>query len=430
MDLGLITLIALIILSGAFSAAEIALTSLTEAKVRSMEGDKHFASTAILKLKQHPHKLLVSILVGNQVINIVATVVATMWAIRIFGQGSVSIVMAIFTFVLILFASISPKTIALTFPESVARIMAYPLLVFVFIARPIVIIFELSAKGFLKLLRADKRELISVSEKEIEAMLDISAEKGVIEEMEDAFMKQILKFNQTTVKDIMTLLKDIDAIDMEIERDDLIKFFQEHDHTHFPVYDEDLNNVKGIISVHDLVKALYHSQKNKPLHNFKLTSPVVVPKTETLTELFRVLRDKHRRMAAVIDEHGQTIGLVTLGDILEEIAGEKIESPEKTFEPKIEKCGNNCWEADGEIPISKINEIMEVDLDYPEHKVISLVILEELKRFPESEEKIQLDGVEIEIKRVEKNVIKKVALRKKKKVEKKKLALVGAQKEA
>jgi len=430
MDLGLIILIILVILSSAFSAAEIALTSLTEAKVRSMEDDKRFASTAILKLKKHPQKLLVSILVGNQTVNIIATVVATMWAIRIFGQGSIGLVTVIFTFVLILFGSIAPKTTALRFPETVARIMSYPMFGFVIIARPVVILFEWAAKGFLKLLGSDKKGLPSATEKEIEAMLDISAEKGVIGEEEDAFMKQILKFHETTVKDIMTLLKDIDAIDIEIERDDLIKFFQEHDHTHFPVYQEDLNNVKGIVSVHDLVKRIYHTHINKPLHSFKFTSPVVVPKTETLTELFKVLKDKHRRMAAVIDEHGQTIGLVTLGDILEEIAGEKIETEKKAPEPKIEKCGKNYWEADGEIPISKINEMMEMNLDYPEHKVISLIVLEELKRFPESEEKVQLDGVEIEIKRVEKNVIKKVALRKKKLVEKKKLALVGAVKEA
>ena len=289
----------------------------------------------------------------------------------------------------------------------------YPLLGFVFIARPVTWVFEMLAKGFLKLLKADKKELVSASEEEIEAMLDISMEKGVIEKEEDTFMKQILKFSETTVKDIMTLFKDIDAIDIEIKRDDLITFFQEHDHTHFPVYEEDMNNIKGIVSVHDLVKAIYHSQKNKPLHNTKFTTPVVVPKTETLTELFKVLKEKKRRMAAVIDEHGQTIGLVTLGDILEEIAGEKIEKA-KAPEPKIEKSGKNCWEADGEVLVSKINEEMDINLPHPEHKVISLIVLEELKRFPETDEKVQINGLEIEIKRVEKNVIKKVLLRKKK----------------
>ena len=429
MDIGLLILITLIIFSGAFSGSEIALTALNEAKVRSMKDDSRFASNAILKLKETPQKLLISILVGNQVVNILASVMATIWVIKTFGEGSLSIGTTILSFALIIFGTIIPKTISLRFPEQVSRIMAYPLLGFVFLFRPVVIIFELIARGTLKLLGSDKRGLPSASEAEIEAMLDISAEKGVIEEEEDVFMKQILKFHETRVEDIMTLLKDIDAIDIEVERDDLIKFFQEHDHTHFPVYEESLNNVKGIVSVHDLVKRIYHTQVKKPLHNFKFTPPLVVPKTTSLTELFKVLKEKHRRMAAVIDEHGQTIGLVTLGDILEEIAGEKIETEKKVAEPKIEKSGKNCWEADGEVPISKINEIMEVKLDYPEHKVISLVVLEELKRFPESDEKIQLDGVEVEIKRVEKNVIKKVGLRKKKPAPKKKLALAGVAKE-
>lgn len=424
MDINLVIIIMAIFLSGCFSGVEIALTSLGEAKVRSMKDDNRFGSTAILKLQEYPQKVLISILIGNQVANIIATVTATVWVIKIFSEARISMATAIFSVIMIIFTSIGPKTIALRFPETVARAISYPLLWFVYIARPITWIFELIVKGFLKLLKADKKALTSISQEEIEAMLDISAEKGVIGEDEDVFMKQILKFNQTKVEDIMTLLKDIDAIEINTEKEDLIKFFKEHDHTHFPVYEESLNNIKGIVSVHDLVKTLYYSTTKKPLHNFKFQRAAVVPKTASLTELFKVLKEKHRRMVVVIDEHGQTIGLVTLNDILEEIAGVKIETPQKIFEPKIEKCGKNCWEADGEVAVAKINELMDIKLDYPEHEVISLVVLEKLKRFPETNEKIQLDGVEIEIKRVEKNVIKKVAIRKKKTAEKKKLALL------
>ncbi|MBN1258349.1 HlyC/CorC family transporter [Candidatus Peregrinibacteria bacterium] len=413
-------LIVLIFLSGAFSASEIALTALGEAKVRAFEKDGKFASMAIVSLKKQPQKLLITILVGNQVANVLATVTATLWIVKTFGEGNISLATVVFTFTLIIFGSISPKTVALRFPEAIARGMAYPLLGFLVIFRPVSIIFEWIARGTLKLLKSDRKEFMAMTAREIEAILDIGAEKGVIAEEEEVFMKQILKFGKTKVEEIMTLLKDIDAIDIKMKREELAAFFKAHDHTFFPVYEESLNNIRGIISVHSLVRLLYRARQKEPLRNFKFRSAVVVPKTATLTELFRVLKEKHRRMIVVIDEHGQTIGLVTLNDILEEIMGTKIQVPNKTPEAKIEKKGKNCWEADGEVPVAKINEQMGLSLDFPEHNVISLVVLEKLRRFPEIGEKVQIDGAEIEIKRVEKNVIKKVVIRKKKEAPEKK----------
>lgn len=412
MDSDLIILFALIFLSGAFSASEIALTSLSEAKVRSFDGDGKFGSRVILRLRKFPQRLLISILVGNQVVNVVATVLATIWVIRIFGEDQLTLSTTVFTLVLILFGSITPKTIALSFPEIFARVLSYPLFLFILIVRPIIWIFEVFIRMILRLLRADTKDMYTLSEREIAVMLDMSVEKGLLEEEEEAFMKHILQFSEVKAEGIMTLLKDIDAIDIKSSREELLPFLQEHEHTNFPVYEDDLNNIKGLISLHKLLHLTYNSRKKFPLEDQRFVSTLVVPKTVSLTELFKEFKEKNQRIAIVVDEYAQTMGLVTLGDILIEITGVRVKKNNDRPQPVIKKLSRNLWEADGDIPLSKINESLGVQLSSPDHKRISLCVLEKLMRFPENGEKVVIDSIEVEVVKMVKNLIKKVQIKK------------------
>ena len=189
----------------------------------------------------------------------------------------------------------------------------------------------------------------------------------------------------------------------------MISFFAEQTHNYFPAYEDSLNNIKGIISIHYLIE-LFASKRKFPLHQKKLITPVVVPKTPSLLELFRILKEAKRNMAIVVDEHGQTVGLITMGDMFEDITG--LKANKEVPEPKIEKIEKNLWRADGEIEMGRVNEELNLELTLPEHQTISLAILQEIKRFPELNEKIVIESIEVEITRIEKNVIKKVHLRK------------------
>lgn len=419
MNPGLISLIVLVILSGLFSAAEIALTSLSAAKVRSIADDKRFGSKAIMAVKEKPQRLLISILVGNQAVNIVATVVATIWAISVFGEDKISLATLIFTIVLILFGSLLPKTLALRYNEIIARALSYPLLGFIMLARPVVWIFELIVKGILKLIGADSSLMERTSEQEIEAMLDLGEESGALAEDQKAYLKQVLKFTTTKVEDIMTLLKDIKAIPLSMTKKELREYLIANDHARFPVYDEDLNDIKGIISWHGILGILQKSRKKAPLEDFAFKKLVVIPKTTSITELLKELKDKQDEMCLVVDEHGQTIGIATLEDILEEMAGARLSHQEsRPPETTVIKKGKNLWLAKGETTIGELNKALNAKLPFPEHQVLSLVILETLKRFPEAGERIALDGISAEIKSMDKRSIKSIEVRKSRSKEK------------
>jgi len=418
MDNGLFYLIALILLSGAFSGAEIALTSITKSKLRALEEDMRIGSKAIIRLKEKPQRLLISILVGNQAVNVLATVIATIWGLSLFGEDRISLVTLVFTIVLILFGSIIPKTISLRFSETFARFISFPLLGYYYLATPIVWLFELFAIGFMKVLRMDTKNFpTNTNSQEIEAMLDIGAEEGVIKEEDEDLMKQILKFDKTTAEDIMTVLQDVNAIDISSSFDEIEKYVYEHNHTIFPAYEDDMNNLKGTISQYTLFKLLHSSKKKHPLIDYKFTPIILVPRTSSITELFKLFKEKKERMAIVIDEHGQTIGVVTLGDILEDMAGEKIEHNDENKEKKtIKKIAKNLWIVDGEASIDELNEEIGHKLPHPEHDTVSLMILEALKRFPKPKEKVRIDHIEIEILKLSKKTINKVLVKNIKKV--------------
>jgi len=401
----LVWILILIVLSGLFSASEIALTSLSKAKVLAIKEDGKFASTAIDRLKQMPQRFLVSILVSNQAVNIMATFLATLFGIQLLGD-QVNWLIIPFTFVLIIFGTILPKTFALGFPEAFARAMAYPILVLVFVLRPLVWVFESIINGFSKLLKIDPNSLRKMSDKELEAMIDIGADEGILEEGQDLFLKHVLQFGETQVKEVMFPLKDIAAIDVAITRDGLLNLLEKYNYTEFPVYQDDINTIKGTINLHDLMQLLRHSKKKHPLMGERLSQTVVVPKTATFIQLFKVFTEKKQRMAIVIDQYGQTVGLVTMATIMEEITGVGAKDPKA--QPTLKKVDRNLWEIDGEVRVGQVNEAFDIKLPYPEHKVMSLVVLEILKRFPEPEEVIRLDRIEIRIKRLEKNVVKKM----------------------
>jgi putative hemolysin len=258
-------------------------------------------------------------------------------------------------------------------------------------------------------------------------MLDIGREEGVVEEEEENIIKQVLKFSETSVGDVMTLPKDFEAIEAGTEKKDIAEFLDEHEHAQYLVYKDNFDDVRGIIGAHELHKMIKKSRKNKPLLNFKRRPLVMVPRATSLTELFKELKEKKQRMAAVLDEHGQTVGLVTLGDIMNEITkGEIDETPACTV---MKKEDENAWEACGETLISEIEKELEIKIGYPEHVTIGFIILEELKRFPDEGEKIDLGLIKVEVLKISKKTIDKVLIRKAHLTKKQKKELAKQKKE-
>lgn len=399
----LILLLFLIFLSGVFSGAEIALTSLTQAKVRAIGKDKKFGSKAIVKLKSNPQRLLITILVGNNLVNILASVLATVWAVEVFGNNAIGIVTGLLTLLVLVFGEITPKSFAQKHSVRFARWVAHPLLGLIRILLPVIWVFEKFTDWIMNLLKL-KGPLHSVSEEELLELVDIGTKEGVIEEREQEMIENVLDFNETTVEEVMTVKKDIDSIKSTTTIHDAVHYFLSHSHSRIPIYKDTIHNMIGMITVHDILRFLHKPEKYKTLEDCNLVHPIVVPKTKPISKLFHEFQRRRQHLAIVVDERGETVGLITMEDILEEIVGDI--SDEQDLELKqITKIGKNQWEVDGETSIDTLQRALDVKFDYPEHQTVSLLILEELKRFPKLGEKIQYENLILKVKEMTKRKI-------------------------
>lgn len=412
MESQLLLLVLLIALSGVFSGAEIALTSLSAAKVKTLKNDKRFGAKAVFKLKKKPERLLITILIGNNLVNIFATVIATVWATTKWGSSAVGIVTGVLTAVVLIFGEITPKTLAQKYADTFSRTVAYPLLWLRYLLSPISWVLEKFIHGLMRTLNA-KSPMQSMSEEEILAMVDIGTQEGVIEEDEQELIENVLEFSDTIVEEVMTVRDNIEAMPANTTVREAAQFFVEHSHSRIPVYEKNLDNIIGIITVHDVLHLTHHEKDStaKKLKELHFNAPIIVPKTKAIDKLFRKFQFTRKHIAIVVDERGKTVGLVTMEDIIEEIMGEIADEQDQDLK-KIHKLEKNKWEADPEATIQEMDEALDIEFDYPEHQTISLLILEELQGFPKEGQSIEKSGILFEVKKMSKKRIEKVHLAK------------------
>lgn len=411
MDSDLVLLIILILLSGAFSGAEIALTTLSPAKVKTLKEDHRFGGKAVYALKQKPERLLITILIANNLVNISATVIATVWGTRVFGESYLGYITGILTLLVLIFGEITPKTFAQKHAVSVSRFMAYPLLWLTYLMFPIIWLLEKFIHSLMKVMKA-KSPISSMSEEEILAMVDIGTQEGVIEEHEQELIENVLEFTETTAEEVMTIKSEIDSLDMNTSVRDAAHYFTTHSHSRIPVFKTNMDNVIGILTVHEILKIIHDENSTaKTLKDLKFTHPIVIPKTKSISKLFQEFQKRRQHIAIVVDEHGHTVGLVTMEDILEEIVGDIVDEQDRE-EDLIQKIGKNEWLADADITIEEINEALAVELDYPEHHSLGLLILEEVQGFPSLGQKIRFQGLELQVKKMSKKKIEEVVISK------------------
>ncbi len=410
MDSDLVLLLILIIVSGAFSGAEIALTSLSAAKTRTLKDDKRVGAKTVYKLKQKPESLLITILIGNNLVNILATVVATIWGIRVFGDSAIGIVTGALTFIVLVFGEITPKTYAQKHADGFARFVAVPLLWLTYILYPIIWLLEKLIQGLMRLMKA-KSPIKTMSEEELLAMVDIGTKEGVIEEHEQELIENVLEFTDTRVEEIMTTKNQIESLSITSTLKEAGHFFTTHSHSRIPIYKGNLDNVVGIVTVHDILKMTHEEEKIETLADMKYTHPIVVPKTKSIAKLFREFQKRRQHIAIVVDERGHTVGLVTMEDILEEIVGDIVDESDRE-ESHVQSIGKNEWLATGEATIDELNEAIGIKIDYPEHQTISLLILEQLEGFPHLGQYIEYGKLEFQVKKMSKKKIEEVLITK------------------
>jgi CBS domain containing-hemolysin-like protein len=366
-------------------------------------------AAVIAKLKDNPQKLITTILVGNNIVNIALSAIATKLALAIFGSSGVAIVVGILTFMILVFGEITPKSLAMTYSEEIAQWTARPLQILSFILFPIVILFENISRFVLYLAGSESKA--EVTEEELRVMISMGAKDKVIEIKEKEFIEGVLEFNDITAREVMTPRVKMFALDGETKIKDILPAINRKGFSRIPVYKETTDRIIGVVHIKDILDAVAKKKRLKKMKSL-ITEPVFVSEHRVLSDIFKEMQEKRTHLAIVIDEYGGTEGIITLEDLLEEIVGEIMD--ESDLSPKmILRIDKNTIVAHGNTEVDKVNEFFNVNLPLDEkYNTLNGLFHHKLRRTPRKNDKIMLDGVTLTAKEVSKRKVLKVKLKK------------------
>ena len=406
----IIILIVLLALSAFFSGAEVALISLSKSKVRHMVDNKKPGAVYIKKLRDDTQRMLATILIGNNIVNIAASAIATALAIEIFKNYAVGIATGIMTLLILVFGEITPKSIAAKNNQKIARLVAAPIWYLSIILAPILYILDAFINRLIKLLGI-KSQQTTVTEEEIMSMIKTAEEEGSIKEMEKKMLDSIFEFDDINVGEIATPRTDMVLIESKSSIEDAIKLIIKKKYSRMPVYEKNRDNIVGIVYIKDLMKYMGGRDRKISITNV-MKKPYFVPETKKLSSLLKQFQKRKEHMAIVVDEHGSIAGLVTLEDVVEEIVGEIMDETDK-IDPNIRKTGAKTWLVKGKTDIDDLNEKLHMRLKGEGYGTFSGFILKHTGKIPKEDEEITYGDFMLRIEELEGNRISKVRVEKK-----------------
>ncbi len=413
--IGALMIVVLLALSAFFSSSEIAMFNLPKHRLEGMMEEGTAGAELVKSLKDDPHRLLVTILVGNNLVNIAMSSIATALLGLYFESGLVPVVLSTFgvTAIVLLFGESVPKSYAVEHTESWSVRTSKPLKLTEYLLFPLIVLFDYLTRQINRLIGSTGAiESPYVTRDEIQEMIESGEREGVLEEEEHEMLTRIFRFNNTIVKEVMTPRLDMTAVPKDAEIDEAIETCIQSGHARIPVYEGSLDNVQGVVHIRDLVRDLnYGEAEDDELELADLIQPTLhVPESKNVDELLSEMRENRMHMAIVIDEFGTTEGLVTMEDMIEEIIGEILEGGED--EP-IEEIADDTVLVRGEVNIEDVNEALDIDLpEGQEFETIAGFIFNRAGRLVEEGEEITYDGVRITVETVENTRILKARLKK------------------
>ena len=403
----IIILLILLALSAFFSSNETALMSVNRIRLRSLadEGNKR-AAMALDILENQTPKLLSAILIGNNIVNISASSLATTLAYS-FGGYMVSIVTLILTVLILIFGEITPKNYATINSEKIT-LRYIPVFKFLMtIMTPVIFIINLFSRGVMRLMRVDPDEANkAMTEEELRTIVDVSHEDGVIESDEKEMIYNVFDLGDATAKDIMVPRVPVTFADVASTYDELIDIFREDKFTRLPVYKDSQNNIVGIINMKDLL--LYDKDTEFVIDNF-LRKPHFTYERKSISDLLVEMKDSTFNIAIVLDEYGDMAGLITLEDILEEIVGEIHDEYDEKEDELVQKISDREYIIEGSMHLDDVNDHLHTELDSEDYDSLGGFIIEHLDRLPVAgDEVITEEGIRLIVEKLDKNRIEQV----------------------
>ncbi len=404
-------LILLILLSSFFSGTETALVALGKYYIKK-------ENKVLSGLLKEPQKTLTTILIGNMFVNVFASSLAAYVAISLWGEKGVWLSTILMTFIILLFGEISPKSIAIYMPEKIAILAAYPLKFFTIVFFPLVYLLTKFVELF-SLIFHIKEEEDEFSEEDVNILLSLGKENGVLKEEERRMIEKIMVFRETTVKEVMVPRVDMECLESEFTLKDVMDNIKKLHHSRIPVYENNIDNILGILYIKDLTRYLNEEKLDTSIVKL-IRKPYFVPENKKADELLQELIKNNIQIAIVVDEYGGVAGLVTMEDLMEEIVGEIQDEYDKEEEP-IKKIDENTYIVDGLVNLYTLSEVLNVDLvdEEEDFDTLSGLIFELTSHIPKEKEKVEYKGIEFEVIKTQKNRIVKVKVRVKGEEEKK-----------
>ena len=402
-------LVVLLMLSAFFSSAETALTTLSPVKVRSWAEDNPSKKVFTLqKILNKKNKLISAVLIGNNIVNISASSLTTSLVIRIWGNAVVGIATGILTLLILLFGEIVPKTWAMYNNENLA--LAYSGIIYFLmqVLTPVIFIIDTLSSILLKLLHIDSSKRATMTETELKTYVDVSHEDGVIEQEEKNLIYNVFDFSDSVAKDIMIPRIDMTTIDIEANYNELLALFKESMYTRIPVFENDSDNIIGIINVKDFL--LVSNKRQFKIRDIMREAYYTYEYKKT-ADLLLEMRNITANVALVLNEYGATVGMITLEDLLEEIVGEIRDEYDEDEEDLIQKVNERTYLVDASMKLSDINDAIGTEFDSEDFDSIGGIIIELLDRFPSEGEKVTTeDGIILTATEVIQNRIEKVTI--------------------
>ena len=402
----LIILFILLMLSGFFSSAETALTTVNQIRIRNLAEDGNKRAKKVIKVTGNSGKMLSAILIGNNIVNVAAASLTTSLAYSL-GGSFVAVASGIITVLILIFGEITPKTLATIHAEKISLVYAPVIDFFMKIMTPVIFVINGLSMIVLYILRVDTNDKNrAMTENELRTIVDVSHEDGVIEEEEKEMIYNVFDLGDARAKDVMVPRVHVTFADVNSTYDELIEIFREDKYTRLPVYEETTDNVVGTINMKDLL--LYKNTKEFNIRDI-LREAYFTYEYKAISELLVEMRQASFNIAIVLDEYGETSGLITLEDILEEIVGEIHDEYDENEEDYVKKIGEREYIVEGSLNLEDFNDRLDLEFTSDDYDSLGGFIIEHLDRLPIAGDSVTTpEGVQLIVDKLDKNRIEKV----------------------
>lgn len=405
----LLALLILVLLSAFFSSAETSLTTVNAIKLQALADEGNRRAAAALKVKENPSKLLSAILIGNNLVNNFAASLATAFAIKAFGSGSVGVVTAVLTVIILVFGEITPKTLATANAEKMALSYASIIMLLMKIMTPVIFVINSVCRFFLRLLHVDTDAAMNpMTEMELRTIVDVSHKDGVIEKEEREMIYNVVDFGDSQAKDVMVPRADMVMVSNTASYQEILDVFRQEKYTRLPVYLDDRDNIIGILNIKDF----FFCDSCEP---FDVTTVMYEPyftyEYKKTSELLLEMQKNSVSISIVLDEYGASVGMVSLEDLLEEIVGDIRDEYDEDEEEWIKKISDREYLIEGSVKLDDLNDSLELSLSSEEYDSIGGLIIETLDHLPTEKESVTTEsGILLTVEKMDKNRIEQVRL--------------------